>query len=262
MALAKPILSWVNHVDRPNAVLSASQDVGDGAVANLASPIVGRRWRTTQLTGWAQVDFGADVEVGVLALRFPRDTAFPTAGTVSHTLDADGGTPGAGATYDSGAVAIGAAEGYGYHVHIPATAKTARYWRFTFNVSGLSFIDVGRAWAGAAWRPTFGIAEGTDEDEWADLSRVSASNRSGAEFPDERARQRFLAFGLNALSDTERDDIRELQRLIGVSKQMLFVRDPDNGATETILGRLAQSTPIRHPNIPIYAKAFVLRESL
>jgi len=261
MPAAKIALSWINHVDGANVVLLASDQAGDGAVSNLASPIIGRRWRTTSLTAWAQADLLADKAIGALCLRFPRDTTFPTSGNVRWQLDADGGTAGTGAVYDQ-TVSIAAIEGYGYHVHIPATEQTARYVRVTFSgVSGLSFIDVGRLWAGAAWRPTFNIALGY-EDEWSDLSRVSASNRSGAEFADERARQRLFAFGLEALSDTERDEIREMQRIAGISQQVLFVKDPDNPAKETVLGRLAQSTPIRHRNLPIHSKAFALRESL
>lgn len=258
MAAEKILLSWVNYVD--DAVIAASSEAGDGAASNLASPIIGRRWRTTSLTAYVDIDFGADKSVGVLVLRFPRDTTFPTAGTVTHALDADGGTPGAGAVY-SNAAAIGTTEGYGYHVHIPATAQTARHWRFTLNVSGVSFVDVGRAWAGAAWRPDFNIGLGY-QDEWMDLSRVSASDRSGAEFADERARQRAFAFGLNALDETERDDLRELQRIVGVSKQLLLVKDPASPSRETLLGRMGRTTPIQHPEIPIYTKAFELRESL
>jgi hypothetical protein len=261
MTIAKIALSWVNHVDRNAAILTASDEAGDLAVANLANPTVGRRWRTVSTTGWVQVDFGADVTVGVLALRFPRDTDFPTAGTVRHRLDPDGGVAGTGAAYDSAAAAIGTAAGYGYHVHMPPTAVTARYWRFDFNVSGVTFIDVGRAWAGAAWRPTYNIALGY-EDGWADLSRVSGSERSGAEFVDSRARQRAFAFALEALSDAERDDLREMQRLVGIGGQLLLVKDPDSPATTTVLGRLAATTPLVHRNLPIHAKAFALRESL
>lgn len=260
-AAAKIILSWVNHVDIANAVLTASDAAGDLAVANLANPIIGRRWRTTSTTGWAQIDFLGDVEIGVLALRFPRDTTFPTAGTIRHRLDADGGTPGTGAAYDSTAVAIGTADGYGYHVHVPASAQTARYWRFDFAVSGVSYIDVGRAWAGAAWRPTYNIVLGYG-DGWDDLSRVSASARSGAEFVDARARQRAYAFALEALDDTERDELREMQRLAGIGGQVLFVKNPSAPARETLLGRMAQTTPLLHREMPIHAKAFTLRESL
>lgn len=261
--MTKPIalLSWVNHVDGADAILSASQEVGDLGASNLANPIVGRRWRTTSMTGWAQIDFGADKDIGVLALRFPRDTTFPTAGTVRHYLDVDGGTPGTGAAYDSTAVSIGATDGYGYHVHIPSTTKTARYWRFQFSVSGLSYLDVGRAWAGEAWRPTYNMPLGYD-DEWEDLTQVARSIRSGAEFVDLRDRRRRFVFAFEALSESERDDMREFGRLTGVGKQWLLVKDTTDWTMETILGRIASTTPIRHVDVPIFSKAFEIRESL
>jgi|GEM_PF-3100109 len=255
------ILSWTNHVDASAAILSASAAVGAMPVANIADSRMGRRWRTATLTAYGQVDFGSDKTVGVVALRFARDTTFPTAGTVQHQLDADGGTAGAGAAYDSTAVAINTADGYGYHVHVPASSVAARYWRFTFNVSGVSFIDTSRAWAGEAWSPTYNIAFGYG-DEWEDMSRMSQAERSGAAFVDPRNRQRLFSFGLEAMSESERDDIREMQRIAGVSQQVLLVKNSDSPAKETVLGRLDRSTPILHPNLPIFSKAFLLKESL
>lgn len=254
-------LSWVNHIDGSATVLSASQTAGDLSISNVADPVVGKRWRTTTLTAYGQADFGANKTIGIVCLRFPRDTAFPTAGTVTHRFDADGGTAGAGATLNSGALAIGTTEGYGYHVYKLSTAISARYWRWTFNVTGVSFVDVGRAWAGEWFVPTYDIAFGYG-DEWGDLSGISASRRSGAEFIDAGPRQRLFAFGLNALSESERNSIREMQRIAGVSQQILFCKDTTAPTKETVLGRLGNSTPILHPNLPIFTKAFTVRESL
>ena len=255
------LLSWQNLIDSSATVLTASQQAGDLAIENVANPIVGRRWRTTSLTAWGQADFGSDQEIGVVGLVFPRDTTFPTSGTITHTFDADGGTAGAGAALDSGAVAIGTVAGYGYHLYRPTTPVTARYWRWTFNVSGVNFIDVGRAWAGEAWRPSVNISLGWG-DEWGDLSRLSAAAKSGAEFVDPGPRQRAVAFGLDFMSDEDRADVREMQRIAGLSNQVLFCQDPDAYARETILGRIAESTPIREPGLSIYSKAFRIRESL
>lgn len=259
--VAKIGLGWVNHIDAAATVLTASQAAGDLSVSNVAHPVIGRRWRTTSLTAYGQADFGADKTIGVVALRFPRDTTFPTAGTVRHQFDADGGTAGSGAVHDSTAISIGTADGYGYHVYILPSSVTARYWRWTFDVSGVDYVDVGRAWAGELWRPTYNIAFGYG-DEWGDLSRVTVAERSGAEYVDQRSRQRMFAFGLEALSQSERDDLREMQRIVGMSMQVLFVKDPESPAKETLIGRLAQSTPILHRDLPIYSKAFTIRESL
>ena len=262
--MAKALLSWTNLADGSDVVLSASDQAGDLSVSNVADPIVGRRWRTTTLTGWLQVDLGADAAMHVMALRFPRDTPFPVAGTVRHQLDADGGTPGTGAAYDSTAIAINTQDGYGYHFHLPSTAQTARYWRATFNVSGVTWIDVGRAWLGGeAFRPEFDVSGGY-EDRWEDLSQISVAARSGAEFVDSRPRRRAMAFGLDALSQAERDTLREMNRLAGISQQVLFCLDPDTPETETVLGRWAGTLALRHRALSqkLYRQAFALRESL
>lgn len=259
--MANILLSYVNHVDNSATVLSASQSAGDLSIENVRNPIIGRRWRTTSLTAYGQADFGANKSVGVLALVFPRDTTFPTSGTVRHTLDADGGTAGSGAAYDSTAIAIGTVDGYGYHVHILANAVSARYWRWTFNVSGVSYVDTGRAWAGEAWTPSRNFAYGHGE-QWDDLSQVAISPRSGAEFVDSRPRRRAVSFALPFMSSTDRDTARELQRICGLSTQLLACRDPDSPAKDTIVGRLAEVAPITQPGLPIFSTAFRIRESL
>jgi len=256
---AKVVFSWINHVDAAGSILTASNEIGDGAVSNLTSPILGKRWRTSP-SGWGQIDFGSNQTIGVLTLIFTRGGTFP-AGTISHFLDAQGGTPGTGAAYVSGAITLSLAEGYGYHTIVLPQAVTARYWRFSLNVTNTSFVDVGRAWAGPAWTPRFSIQYGY-EDSWRDLSRVTASARSGVEFVDVRPRQREMAFSTGSILSSEKEDVREMQRIVGISKQILFVKDPNNTDRDTVLGRLAATSPIRHRDLNLYDKAFVIRESL
>lgn len=261
---ALPLLSWTNHADRAAAALTASSQSGDLSPSNVADPIVGRRWRTTDLSGWIQLDAGADVAIHAIALAFSRDTGFPTAGTVRHRIDASGGTPGTGAVYDSTAISLGTQDGYGYHLHVPASVQTGRYLRCTFAVSGVSYIDLGRLWAaGEAFRPTFHI-QGGYEDSWRDLSQIAVAQRSGAEFVDSRPRRRELAFGLNGLSAAERTTLREMNRLAGNSAQVLFCLDPDSFATETVIGRWGATLALQHVALSqqLYRQSFLLRESL
>lgn len=260
--MSNALLSYVNHVLGSSAIRSASSAAGDLAADNFGDPIIGKRWRTTDLTGYGQVDFGADKTVGVLALVFPRDTMGALAGTVRHYLDADGGTAGSGAAYDSTATSIGATEGYGYHLHVLPSSVSARYWRFTFAASGVSYIDVGLAWAGEAFQPSRNFSYGYS-DEWQDRSIVTTAQRSGAEYVDERDRQRMIAFALDSMSAADASTIRELRRIVGISKQILFVKDPtDTTGQEIIIGRPAQTSPIMHRSFPIRSSAFIIRESL
>jgi len=253
------LFSWVNHVD--TAALAASSAAGSMTIAGVANPIIGKRWRTLDLGAYGQADFGADKAIGIVALVFPRDTMGALAGTVRHRFDTDGGAVGNGAAHDSGDVAIGAVEGYGYHVYIPPSPVTARYWRWTYAASGVAYIDTGRAWAGEAWQPEVNFSYGQG-DTWDDLSRISVSDRSGAEFVDERARRRLMDFALEHMSEADRQSVRELRRIVGISRQILTVLDPDSAAKETILGRLAETNPILHTAFPIFSTTFRIRESL
>lgn len=258
--MANIILSWVNRVREAPATLSASVAAGTLPPANLADPRIGKRWRTETLDAWAQADFGSDVACGVFALRFPRDSDFP-AGTVQHLLDADGGTPGAGAVDDSGAVSFGLADGYGYHVWRPSVERTLRTWRFQYDGSGVDYIDTGLAWAGPAWSPEINISY-DPQDYWNDLSSVTKAKRSGTNFVDEGPRQRVVAFALERLGPVEAAALREMQRIAGISRQVLAIIDPDDAPRETIIGTLRQSTAIRHTHFDIFSKVFEIEESL
>jgi hypothetical protein len=255
-------LSLTNNVDAATTIASASAVAGDLGASNMANPIVGIRCRLSSGTAYIEFDFGSNVSIDVLALRFPRDTAFPTTGTITHTLDADGGTPGSGAALDTGAVSIGTYEGYGYHFYFPASTVTARYWRATFNVSN-SFIDIGRAWAGEIFRPETNIRYGY-QDEWGDLSTVTAAQRSGAEYVDEKDRQRSFSFDTQELSESEKNTLREGLRKAGIANQVLAVIKP--GASdlgrEGVIGRLVQTSPLIQPRFNRYSAPLRIRESL
>lgn len=257
------LISYVNHVDDDATILTASDTAGDLSVSNLADTIIGNRWRTTSLGAFVDVDFGSNKSVDIVALRFPRDTTFPTSGTVRHQFDADGGTPGSGAADDSTAIAIDTTAGYGYHAYKPASTVTARYWRFTFAVTGVSFIDVGRAWAGEILEPSIGVSFGY-RDDWLDLSRVSSARRSGAQYADEMARVRLLSIPYNAIEAADRTTFREMERVVGISKQVLFMLDSATPTTESIIGRLAETAPVRrsHQTVAaLYSLSFRIIES-
>lgn len=263
------LFSWTNHVDRSGASLSASQTAGNLTPDNMAKPQIIIPWRTTSVTAWGQADFGADVAVGCLCLRFRRTNGSvpPSAGTVRHQLDADGGTPGAGVAYDSTAVAINCDADYGYHLIVLSSELSARYWRFTFAVSGVSFIDVGRAWAGPAFRPTINVGYPHD-DMWFDRTVISSAGRAGTEWADPRPFQRAIGVNLGAIHEDDHASIRSLMRAAGIGGQVLFCLDPDTAdgrQRDTIIGRREQNRALSHsvPTSPkIYGTTLSIRESL
>lgn len=256
MANAK--LSYVNHVDRDGALASASVTSGAMAPPAIFDTRPLKRWRSTTLNVWLQIDFGANVDIDVVALVFPRDTAFPS-GTVQFLMDADGGTPGTGAADDSGSVTLDIADGYGYQVYQPSATVTARYLRIQFNATGVTALDVGRVWAGELFEPSRNIDVGY-VDRWLDASTTTRGQRSGSTFVDELERFREVSFGFSTISPSDRAMHSALQRIIGSSKQALLLIDPDTPKTETVLGRLDQPPGLRYRTFQLYETSYLLRE--
>lgn len=249
--------SYQNLVDA--ASMTASSSSGDLTISNVQDPRTGKRWRAMAPSAWGQADFGVNVSIDVVALVFPRDTPLAT-GTVDHTFDADGGTPGTGAVLDSTAIDIGLADGYGIHVYQLASTISARYWRWTYDLTS-AYADTGRAWAGSVWQPSCNFIYGAS-DQWDDLSAVSQSKRSGAEFVDQKPRQRGMSFALDFMLDADKQVARELKRICGLGYQVLAIKDPDSTAKESVIGRLKQVEPILDANFSIYSTHFSVRESL
>ncbi|MBO6542286.1 MAG: hypothetical protein JJ939_12020 [Alphaproteobacteria bacterium] len=256
MAIAK--ISYSNLVDRAGTMIGSSGVSGTMPPQNLSDPRPLKRWRTTNMTAWGQCDFGSDESIDVVCLVFARDVAFPS-GSITHTFDASGGTAGAGAVHSSGSVSLGLSEGYGYHVYLPPSTITARYWRWTYAASAVSAIDAGRAWAGALWQPTRNVDLG-HTDRWLDASRSVRAVRSGASFVEELPRFREMSFSFGAISEADRSIHMEIQRIAGTSKQVLFLLDPDTPATQTILGRIEQTSGLRSRAFQLHESSYLIRE--
>jgi hypothetical protein len=144
----------------------------------------------------------------------------------------------------------------------------SRYWRCRLNAASLTstpgFIDLGRAWAGPAWTPTRGnLAYGLAET-WTDGAQVDRNARSGLEFVDVGPRARVLNFAFSALTESDAAQIRELQRVAGLNRQILFVPFPGEGPDRAapIIGRLTEVPPITLPRYARYAVTFQIRQSL
>lgn len=253
------ILSYKNRIDAYATSLTASSSAGGMSIQNVADPRIGRRWRCTESSCWGQANFRTNVAIDTVALVFPRDTTL-AAGTVTHAFDADGGTPGAGVLHSSGAVDIGAVEGYGYHVYRLPALVSARYWRWTYALTS-AYADTGRAWAGTGWSPRVNYDVGAS-DSWGDLSSVSTSKRSGADFVDEKNRQRLFTFNLSFMDDDDQNFVREMRRVVGISKQILCIKNPADAARETLIGRITTVSPIVDANVNVASSQFSVRESL
>lgn len=261
--MARIAFSWPNLVARSSVVVSASAEPGDLVAANVKTPIVGVPWRLVGTQGWIRVDHGEDVTAQLFGLAMPVDVALP-GGTVRHRFDADGGTPGTGAVHDTGPVALDLAEGYGLHGIETGAPITYRYWHAAFDLVGVDFMDLGLMWSGPLFRPALGLAPGWG-DAWEDLSVVTPAERSGAEYVDERPRQRVVTLTLAHIRGSDREGVRELQRWAGRARQV-WASLPRLGqeppGRSHVLGRLAETTPLVQPRFNLFAKRFTIRGSL
>lgn len=258
--MANCILSWTNRVD--GATFVTDSQTATLPASNLADPIHERVWRTSGATdAYVEIDFGASYDIRVLCLAGLDISATDT---IRHRLS--NVSAGAGELLDTGAVASGVAEGYGIAPHILSAAVTARYWRIDISAPSRAangFFSVGRAWADEGFQPTKNISFGLSET-WLDSSEVSQATRSGVQFVDNLVQRRGTAFSLGFLTEAEaKDDLREMQRLVGVRNQIFFIPDPDStrAETEAIIGRMTSVSPILYPSFEVRSKAFQILES-
>lgn len=254
-------ISYINRADA--GTVTASDAVTGLAADNVQTPVVAKRWRVTSTTPWLEVDFGSAVEIGALALVFPRDTSFPTgADTVRHRLSAV--AAGDGELLDTGAQAIGTVEGYGVHVHLLSAAVDAQYWRVDLSAPSLStqgFIDLGRAWAGPAWVPELNMDYGWRR-AWADSSALAEAEKSGAQYVRAGAQRRTVEVAFGFMTEDDAEEAEEMQRLAGLNGQALVIPKPDKAGRTALVGRMRQVVPIGQPHFDRYATGIRIEESL
>lgn len=137
------------------------------------------------------------------------------------------------------------------YVFVLPSSQNLRYWRVeitdTANPSG--YVQVGRVYIGSSWQPTIDRAYGASLG-YEDTSAIEAS-LAGEEFFDVRRRRRTHRFELSFMSQTEfLDRVLELQRLQGVTGEVLIVPDITDSANQakvSFLGRLKTLNPVEQP---------------
>lgn len=151
-------------------------------------------------------------------------------------------------------------------IHQPAAAQYLRYWQCeiddTTNAAGAVYI--GRLFMAATWTATvnynYGATLGYD-----DPTPVIES-LSGAEYFDVRQKPRGFAFQLEWLTSTEAySNVMDLQRLSGISGEVLVVPDSDDTANMPIramVGRLRSLGKIAQPHLNSYSASFEIKELL
>jgi hypothetical protein len=281
------VLSWRNFADQ--ATLSGGSWASTMPLANLLDPTLGVKARSVD-DATASTQFDADLA---------SSTGVGLFGLVGHNLSAGASfrlrasdTAGDFTTsplYDSGTVSVwgsaylasdvpwesdgwwlgvitftGLEAGGTAFIHILPTETAARYWRLeifdTANSDG--YVEAGRLFAGQAWRPTvnfnFGAALGYIDDS------VIETALAGSEYFDVRPVRRTAALRFEALTDAEAwTQMLDMQRLRGITGEVLFLWDPDDPAytlQRSFLGRQEQLNPIEAARYGANALALKLRE--
>lgn len=126
----------------------------------------------------------------------------------------------------------------------------ARYWLFEFfdQTSDIGYIEVPLVFIAPGWQSTRGIAFGLQQ-VFEPLTVVQQS-WGGAEFFDvqEVGGRRVVRFALNYLPKAEAETwAADMQRQLGISSYLFFVRDPDdivNRHRNAFLCRMRQLSPL------------------
>lgn len=155
----------------------------------------------------------------------------------------------------------------GYNlIYLSLGSISARYVVVTFNPASLGptqYLRVGRLWIGPSIQTANNFAYGY-ADRWEDATVVSTSPYSGSEYVDNRPRRRVVTAAFNIAKATDAENFKEIDRVVGLSNQLLFVPDPAGAYVnrEAMICRLHQMTDRVRDTFSTYKKQFTFRQSL
>jgi hypothetical protein len=102
-------------------------------------------------------------------------------------------------------------------------------------------------------------------DGWADNSVVTKA-RGGQSYTDKRPRYRIRQIVYDAVEESElRDQAHEMERLAGITDNVLFIPEPFNVeeiGRDAMLGRFAALTPSQMVGLRRWQKALSMEERL
>lgn len=157
------------------------------------------------------------------------------------------------------------ADGYPMpYIYLSTSIVVARYWRIevddTTNEAG--YVELSRLVITAGWQPPRNLNYG-NQLSWEDLTE-SQQSRGGARFYDTRPKRRVIRFTINYINlDESLGWPFEMMRLQGVSRQVMFIFDPDDTIhlhRRSFLATMRQLSPIEYPFHELNSVAFELEE--
>lgn len=124
------------------------------------------------------------------------------------------------------------------------------------------FIQIGRMYLADGWVPAINCSYGATVG-WVDPTIVDTS-LNGTEYFEERAKYREVVFKLEFMNEAEGvNRAMHLSQNRGVSKDVLFIWDPDNAylmQQRSFVGRLEELSPLEFPQWSITSMGFKIKE--
>ena len=233
------------------ATVTASTAVSSLPASNLQTEDIGELWRATTGTEWLLADLGSTKTVGITALVESSAVAGDSMQIRVSTADATGAS---GDAYDSGSLPVTVDPATGLLVHPIEPAVSGRYLRIDLIQSAT--VEAGRWMAGPVFSPSRTFSFG-----WQPLSEDPSRHIESlgqATLIDAKRTREGVQFTLNGLTQTEADEIREINRLNGRKNDLLICRDVthSNPGLVSIWGLMARTVTYPQTNPDFYEASF------
>lgn len=255
-------LMYMNELWRPGVTISSSSEVPSWEASNLLDIRTNRKWRTQNtVTADFTVEFPSPgVSIDVLSAIFPRITnprysehfgvtqwCLPT-DQIQHTLDPVGGTAGAGALYDSGAINCDVDPTLGYHLHLlPSVETGVGFWKCSIECSSRTaenFFDLMNIMAGRAMRPEIRFSYNSNLTR-TDLAEVGVVPGSGMRIPNKREKVLTWKGSFDHIYDAEYNQWFDFETWVGKSEPFLFwLREDGDLSRQCMQCMVAETTGI------------------
>lgn len=147
---------------------------------------------------------------------------------------------------------------------VPTSAQTYRYWRIDLSDSTNAdgYLEVGRAFAGTAWQPTYNAIYGSDIG-YESRDQIAETD-SGSEYVRARPGPRVARLQLQAMSDSSAiGGLLQIIRRQGTSGELLFEWDADGGRygpERTFLARMSSTARIACDYLDMHSTTAEVRE--
>lgn len=157
--------------------------------------------------------------------------------------------------------------GYRWNViHVTAQTIYKRYWLVeiddTTNAAG--YVQIGRLFISNGWTPRWNMSYGQSV-QYESRDGIEEAY-DGTEYFDERAKPRVQRFSLDHMPTDEAMAMAlDMQRIAGVTKEVLFLYDPAEKIhfyRRSFLGRLRQLNPIEQAMYENHKNTFEIKELL